>query len=92
VPTTVLGTLSDHYTLQVVVPWASARVSDVAKKVDTVYRWVDGSSLADYSHTWRAWNRHTDTTEFAAAFTAVLDTHVGDVELLSSRVEIFFLD
>jgi hypothetical protein len=89
---TVLGHLSDHCTLSVVVPWSCARVSEVAENPTTVYRWVDGSSLADYSHTWRAWNRHTDSPEFAAAFTAVLDTHVGDQDLLTSRVEFFFLE
>jgi hypothetical protein len=80
---TVLGSLSDHYTLSVVVPWACTRASFAAENSGTVYRWVDGSSLADYSHTWRAWNTHTDTSEFAAAFTAVLDTHVGDLDILT---------
>ncbi len=56
-----------------------------------VYRWVDGSSLSDYSRSWRAWNEFTDQPCFAAEFDSVIDAHCNDVESLASAVESFLL-
>ncbi len=85
-----LGQLSDHSALRVTIPWARDG-SPHNRAESTVYRWVDGSSLSDYSKSWRAWNEYTDRPEFAADFDAVIDAHAHDVESLSSVVEHFLL-
>lgn len=56
-----------------------------------MYRWVEGSAILDYSHSWRSWEAYTDTTDFADAFTAVLDAHSHDVDALAHAVEQFLL-
>ena len=52
-----------------------------------VYRWVDGSSLSDYSRSWRVWNEYTDQPCFAAEFDSVIDAHCNDIESLALAVE-----
>lgn len=79
----LVGSLSDHAALYVSVPWerSPAPIADTPTRL--VYKWVEGSSLADYSHSWRAWNRYTDSPEFALAFHAIIDAHVGNVDQLT---------
>lgn len=60
-----LGSLSDHAALAVTLPWTRAVDSQPDMGARTVYRWVEGSSLADYSCSWRAWNKRTDSEQFA---------------------------
>jgi hypothetical protein len=57
-----------------------------------VYRWVDGTRLSNYSHSWRAWSEYTDNPAFAAAFNAVIAAHTADVDQLSLAVENFLLE
>jgi hypothetical protein len=52
-----------------------------------VYRWIDGTRLTDYSCSWRAWEQRTDTAEFAAALTAIVDAPHRDVDALAFAVE-----
>ncbi len=81
-----LGSLSDHSALCATVPWVrDSTTHDRSESV--VYRWVDGSSLSDYSRSWRAWNEFTDSPDFAAEFDAVIDAHCTDTESLASAVE-----
>ncbi len=89
--TDLLGALTDHAALYVRLPWALLGTANVRGECTTVYRWVDGTSLADYSHSWRSWNAHTDSPDFAAEFTAIIDSHVGDIESLATAVEQFLL-
>ena len=86
-----VGSLSDHAALLARVPWAVPRAPTDSSTVRTVYRWVDGTSLADYSHSWRAWNRYTDSPGFAGEFDAIIDAHAHDLDALASAVESFLL-
>lgn len=56
-----------------------------------MYRWVEGTRLTDYSHSWRAWQQYTDTAAFVSAFNAVIDSHPDDVDALATAVESFLL-
>ena len=85
-----LGQLSDHSALCATIPWARDSTVHAAGE-SVVYRWVDGSSLSDYSRSWRAWNEYTDSLDFAAEFDAVIDAHCSDTESLASAVEQFLL-
>jgi hypothetical protein len=57
-----------------------------------VYRWVDGTRLSNYSHSWRAWSQHTATPEFAQQFSVVLTTHAASVDDMAFAVEQFLLN
>ncbi len=87
----LIGSLSDHSALVATVPWAVPRAQADHTTVRTVYRWVDGTSLADYSHSWRAWNRYTDSPGFASEFESIIDQHAHDLDALASAVESFLL-
>ncbi len=87
----LVGSLSDHAALITTVPWAVPRAETDRDTGRTVYRWVDGTNLADYSHSWRAWNRYTDSPGFASEFEQIIDQHAHDVDALASAVESFLL-
>ncbi len=87
----LIGSLSDHAALLATVPWAVPRAQPASDAAHTVYRWVDGTNLADYSHSWRAWNRYSDSPGFASEFEAVIDAHAHDLDALASAVESFLL-
>jgi hypothetical protein len=87
----MLGSLSDHAALRVSLPWVLPRSANASLGSRTVYRWVEGSSLTDYSSSWVSWCKRTDTPEFADAFAAVVDSHQHDVDALATAVESFLL-
>ncbi len=87
----LIGSLSDHAALVCTVPWAAPRAPTAPDTATTVYRWVDGTSLADYSHSWRAWNRHSDSPAFAGEFEAIIDANAHDLDALAAAVESFLL-
>ncbi len=87
----LVGSLSDHAALLATVPWAVPHAVHPSTDSFTVYRWVEGSNLADYSHSWRAWNRYTDSPGFASEFEALIDAHSGDLDELAAAVESFLL-
>ncbi len=87
----LVGSLSDHAALLATVPWTVPRAHTASTAAQTVYRWVDGTNLADYSHSWRAWNRYSDSLGFASEFEAVIDAHADDLDALASAVESFLL-
>ncbi len=87
----LIGSLSDHAALLATVPWAIPRAVSPSTDISTVYRWVEGTNLADYSHSWRAWNRYTASLGFASEFEAVIDAHTGDLDELTAAVESFLL-
>ncbi len=87
----LLGSLSDHAALVCTVPWAVPRAPTSATAVHTVYRWVDGTNLADYSHSWRAWIRYSDSPSFASEFEAVIDANAHDLDALATAIESFLL-
>ena len=87
----LLGALSDHAALPVTLPWAVERAPDAVLPDRAVYRWVEGTRLSDYSHSWVAWSRYTDTPDFATEFTAVVNSFNGDIDALADKVESFLL-
>ncbi len=87
----LIGSLSDHAALIATVPWAVPRARPDHDTAYTVYRWVEGTNLADYSHSWRAWNRYSDSPGFASEFDAVIDQHAHDLDALASAVDSFLL-
>lgn len=52
---------------------------------------MEGTCLNDYSTSWRSWNTHTDTTEFAARFEALIEREHHDINRLNACVEQFLL-
>jgi hypothetical protein len=89
-----LSSLTDHSTLCISLPWAVHRTSADCASADEriVYRWVDGTSLSDYSTSWVAWSEHTAKPAFGAAFNEVLSSNPTDVDALSLAVENFLLN
>ncbi len=87
----MLGALSDHAALCATLPWAVARTSTNTAHAQTVYRWIDGSRLDDYSVSWRAWNEYTANSNFAADFQSVIDANRNNVESLAAAAEQFLL-
>ncbi len=87
----LVGSLSDHAALVCTVPWAVPRAPSTTAAAHTVYRWVDGTNLADYSHSWREWNRYSDSPTFASEFEAVIDANAHDLDSLAAAVESFLL-
>lgn len=45
-----------------------------------VYRWVDGTALDNYSDSWKAWERHTDTVEFTQKLAEVANRHPDNID------------
>jgi hypothetical protein len=62
----LLGSLSDHSGLCVTLPWALPCNANATIPERTVYRWVDGTRLTDYSCSWRAWEKRTDEPDFVS--------------------------
>jgi hypothetical protein len=87
----LLGSLSDHSALFVVLPWSIPCNATAAFGERTVYRWVDGTRLTDYSCSWRAWEKHTDSDDFVTPLTAIVDAPHADVDALALAVESFIL-
>lgn len=88
----VLGSLSDHCALTCTLPWVPTTTRQQDCTATVVYRWVDGTSLSNYSDSWRAWEQHTDTQEFAQKLSDVANCHVGNIDELSHNVEQLLID
>lgn len=87
----VLHTLSDHVVLTCQLPFRAARHQCPPPHTTTVYRWVEGDSLATYASSWRTWERHTDNPDFAQRFSDVVAGKAHDVERCHDAVEQFLL-
>jgi hypothetical protein len=83
----LLGSLSDHSALCVTLPWSVTSVPNAIHHERTVYRWIEGTRLSDYSVSWRAWAEHTNSITFAVDFDAIVKQHAQDIDALSLAVE-----
>lgn len=52
---------------------------------------MEGTSLADYSTSWRTWQNHTDDPRFAARLANIVESNGHDVERMHACVENFLL-
>ena len=88
----LLGSLSDHSALLISLPWSVQNASNAVQPERTVYRWVEGTRLLDYSFSWHAWSKHTNKSEFADQFDAVIKAHASNIDDMAFAVENFLLD
>jgi hypothetical protein len=66
-PTTLMG-LSDHVFTKTTVdiPYLHSRrfMENHPKKEEITYKWIDGTSISEYSHSAKIWTAHTQETTF----------------------------
>lgn len=76
----MLGNLSDHCALVCTLPWVPTTSQPHVHTATEVYRWVDGTALDNYSDSWKAWERHTDTVEFTQKLAEVANRHPDNID------------